>query len=67
MKKIITILLLSLPLFHLTLLAQTWTVLGDNIIPSNHRTWSLKIAKDNSMWAISTFDRFPPLNTLLNG
>lgn len=37
-----------------------WQSLGNDLIPTNHRTWSIKIAPDSSFWAISTFDAFPP-------
>ncbi|MEM6261275.1 MAG: T9SS type A sorting domain-containing protein [Bacteroidota bacterium] len=43
-------------------LQAQWTSLGNNIIPSNHRVWSLKIAPDKSVWAVSSFDNSPPLN-----
>lgn len=44
--------------FSTSLLAQ-WESLGDDIIPRNYRVWSLKVASDNSMWAVSTRDAFP--------
>lgn len=37
-----------------------WESLGDDIIPESHRVWSLKLASDHSIWAISTLDAFPP-------
>jgi len=40
------------------LLAQ-WESLGDDIIPQDHRVWSIKVAPDESIWAISTFDDYP--------
>jgi photosystem II stability/assembly factor-like uncharacterized protein len=39
-----------------------WESLGDDIIPENHRVWSIKVAQDLSIWAISTYDKFPPIN-----
>lgn len=41
-----------------------WESLGDNLIPPNHRVYSIKIAPDQSIWALSTFDAFPPTNQL---
>lgn len=46
-------------LFNSNLFAK-WESLGDDIIPQNHRVWSIKVAPDKSVWAISTFDNFPP-------
>lgn len=48
--------LFCLPIF----LNAQWDSLGDDIIPLGHRAWSLKMAPDESIWAISTFDSFPP-------
>ena len=39
-----------------------WESLDPNIIPQNHRVWSIKVAPDASVWAIATFDNFPPTN-----
>ena len=57
--------LLLLPIAFLLLpgfgFAQ-WTSLGENIIPDPYRTWSVKMAEDNSMWLVSTYDAIPPPN-----
>ncbi|MDV7398666.1 hypothetical protein RZS08_45090, partial [Arthrospira platensis SPKY1] len=34
--------------------AAQWELLESNIIPTSYRTWSLKLAEDNSMWVLST-------------
>ena len=49
---------LLLLIYSNTLLAQ-WTSLGGHIIPINYKTWSLKIAEDHSIWALSTYDKLP--------
>jgi photosystem II stability/assembly factor-like uncharacterized protein len=54
-----------LSIVSIKITAQVWTTMAENVIPANFRTWSLKIAEDSSMWAISTYDRFPPLSTHL--
>jgi histidine kinase len=45
--------------FHSSLTAQ-WESLGDSIVPIGQRVSSIKLAKDHSIWLISTPDR---LNT----
>jgi len=37
-----------------------WEPVGDDVVPVDHRVWSIKIAPDNSIWAIATFGGFPP-------
>ncbi len=54
--------LLFIILIFPTFLSAQWESLGDNIIPQNHRVWSIKVAPDTSVWAIATFDNFPPIN-----
>ena len=44
--------------FSINLSAQ-WQSLGNDLVPIGYRVWSLKIASDNSMWAVSTIDQFP--------
>lgn len=56
-----TFILIFSILFNSNLFAQ-WESLGNDIIPQNHRVWSIKVAPDKSVWAISTFDNFPPTN-----
>ncbi len=60
-KSLPFILFFSFLLFNINLSAQ-WESLGDDLIPQNHRVWSIKMAPDYSIWAISTFDAFPPVN-----
>ncbi len=45
----------------ITSLNAQWESLGNNIIEESHRVWSLKLAPDHSIWAISTLDAFPPI------
>ena len=54
-------LLITIFLFPFIANAQ-WESMGDDIIPVNHRVWSIKIAPDKSFWAIPTLDAFPPEN-----
>lgn len=49
--------------FYSPLSAQ-WQSLGNDIIPKDHRIWSIKVAPDQSIWALSTFDSFPPSDHL---
>lgn len=59
MKQHVLSLMISL-LFLPGIGAAQWELLKSNIIPVSHRAWSLKIAEDNSMWVLSTYDAFPP-------
>lgn len=45
-----------------TSISAQWQSLGSEIIPQDHRIWSIKIAPDQSIWALSTYDSFPPIN-----
>lgn len=58
-QYVLSILVISLLLLPGAGAAQ-WELLKSNIIPVSHRAWSLKIAEDNSMWVLSTYDAFPP-------
>jgi photosystem II stability/assembly factor-like uncharacterized protein len=56
--------ILIISLFLNSNLVAQWESLGDNIIPQNHRVWSIKVAPDRSVWAVATFDAFPPTNQI---
>ncbi len=58
-----TLILIFSILFNSNLFAQ-WESLGNDIIPQNHRVWSIKVAPDKSVWATATFDAFPPSNQI---
>lgn len=60
MKRKFTLILI-LVVYSSTAFSQ-WQSLGNDLIPANHRTWSVKVAPDSSFWAISTYDAFPPPN-----
>ena len=55
-SKFLLLTLFCIPIF----LQAQWESLGDNIVPLGHRAWSIKMAPDESIWVISTFDNFPP-------
>jgi hypothetical protein len=65
MKKESLIVLAVLLFAYNNLAAQVWTTMAENVIPTNFRAWSLKIAEDSSLWAISTYDAFTPPTTQL--
>ncbi len=48
-------------LFNANLCAQ-WESADEEILLPNHRVWSIKIAQDSSIWAIATYDSWPPTN-----
>jgi len=50
-------------LFSLSLSAQ-WESAVDDIIDQGHRVWSIKVAPDKSVWAISSFNAFPPTDKI---
>lgn len=55
-------LILICSIFFCANLSAQWEVAADNVIPEDHRTWSLKVAADGSVWAVVTYDSFPPTN-----
>jgi len=56
------LLIFALYSFSLSNLFGQWESIGDNIIPQNHRVWSIKLAPDKSIWAISSVNQAPPTN-----
>lgn len=58
-KTFSSVLIFSFLFVYVSSFAQ-WDLQTDGLIPLNHRIYSLKIAPDNSIWAISTFDASPP-------
>ena len=57
-KALPFILLFSIQFFYINLSAQ-WESMGDDIIPPGERVWSIKMAPDYSIWAVSTHDGSP--------
>lgn len=55
MKKQTFTLLLIILFFTVQGIAQ-WSPLEDNVVKDSYRIWSLKVAPDESVWAIATYD-----------
>ena len=52
-------------IFSLPNIYVQWESLENYIIPKNHSVWSFKVASNESIWALSTIDNFPPTNQTL--
>lgn len=64
MQRLLFVLTLLFTLSSNSSLLAQWESLGENIIQQDHRVWSIKVAPDESAWAIATLDNFPPIGEL---